>query len=152
MSGDIVERLRRWDDGRISTHWAGCMDTHPECAIVFAADAIEARDAEIERLRAEVSMLRAAMAALDAFHRPIYDDDIDSLTSGDRFCAVDDEAWPCSTHRLLHPAEASRDEGIKQDCVKDRSRLCVSWQTCGMSEECYYDFRARKAAEASRRG
>lgn len=52
MSGDIVERLRRWDDGRISTHWAGCMDTHPECAIVFAADAIEARDAKIERLQA----------------------------------------------------------------------------------------------------
>ena len=40
VSGDdIVERLRRWDDGRISTHWAGCMDAHPECAILFAVAA-----------------------------------------------------------------------------------------------------------------
>lgn len=66
------------------------------------------RDAQVQQLTAEVSMLRAAMGALDAFHRPIHDDDIDSLTSGDRFCAADDEAWPCSTHRLLHPAEANQ--------------------------------------------
>lgn len=66
---------------------------------------VQSERGEAERLRAEVSMLRAVMAALDAFHRPIYDDDIDSLTSGDRFCAVDDEAWPCSTHLLLHPKE-----------------------------------------------
>lgn len=52
MSGDdIVQRLRRWDGG-ISTHWVGCFDSHPVCAIRLAADAIEARDAEIERLRA----------------------------------------------------------------------------------------------------
>lgn len=68
------------------------------------------RDAQVQvqQLTTEVSMLRATMAAIDAFHRPIYDDDIDSLTSGDRFCAADDEAWPCSTHRLLHPAEAAQ--------------------------------------------
>ena len=52
MSGDIVERLRRWDDGRISTHYEGCWDSHPICAILLAADAIDARDAKIERLRA----------------------------------------------------------------------------------------------------
>jgi hypothetical protein len=56
VSGDIVERLRRWDGG-ISTHWVGCFDSHPVCAIRFAADAIEARDAEIEQLRAEVERL-----------------------------------------------------------------------------------------------
>ena len=62
MSGDdIVKRLRSWDDGRISTHWAGCMDTHPVCAILFAADAIEARDAETKRLR------DAANRTLNAF-------------------------------------------------------------------------------------
>ena len=66
------------------------------------------RDAQVQQLTAEVSMLRATMAAIDAFHGPIYDDDIDSLISGDRFCAADDEAWPCSTHRLLHPAEATQ--------------------------------------------
>ena len=52
MSGDIVQRLRNWDDGRVSTHYEGCWDSHPVCAILLAADAIEARDAEIERLRA----------------------------------------------------------------------------------------------------
>ena len=61
MADDIVERLRRWDDGIISTHWAGCMDTHPECAILFAADAIEARDAENARLWAEIERLRNAL-------------------------------------------------------------------------------------------
>ena len=50
MTDSIVEWLREWDDGRISTHYEGCMDAHPVCAILFAADAIEARDAEIERL------------------------------------------------------------------------------------------------------
>jgi hypothetical protein len=52
VSGDIVQRLRNWDDGRVSTHYEGCWDSHPVCAILLAADAIEARDAEIERLRA----------------------------------------------------------------------------------------------------
>jgi hypothetical protein len=51
VSDDIVERLRNWDDGRVSTHYEGCWDSHPVCAILLAADAIEARDAEIERLR-----------------------------------------------------------------------------------------------------
>lgn len=52
MADSIVERLRQWDDGRISTHYEGCWDSHPVCAILLAADAIEARDAEIVRLRA----------------------------------------------------------------------------------------------------
>ncbi len=52
MSDDIVERLRNWDDGRVSTHYEGCWDSHPVCAILLAAAAIESRDAEIERLRA----------------------------------------------------------------------------------------------------
>ena len=64
MSDDIVERLRRWDDGRISTHYEGCWNSHPVCAILLAADAIEERDAEIERLRAEVERLRAENAEL----------------------------------------------------------------------------------------
>jgi hypothetical protein len=59
VSGDIVERLRRWDDGRVSTHYEGCWDSHPVCAILLAADAIEARDAEIETLRAERDAERA---------------------------------------------------------------------------------------------
>ena len=72
MSGDdIVERLRRWDDGRISTHYEGCWDSHPVCAIVLAADAIDdltvERDATrliISDLTAEVDRLRAAGDAL----------------------------------------------------------------------------------------
>ena len=40
MSDDIVERLRRWDDGRISTHYEGCWNSHHVCAILLAADAI----------------------------------------------------------------------------------------------------------------
>jgi hypothetical protein len=63
---------------------------------------------EIERLRAEVLSFRALMNAISAIHRPVYDDDIDSPTSGDTFCASDDEAWPCSTHLLLHPAKATQ--------------------------------------------
>jgi hypothetical protein len=52
VSGDdIVQRLRNWDDGRVSTHYEGCWDSHPVCVILLAADAIEARDAEIARLR-----------------------------------------------------------------------------------------------------
>lgn len=48
--------------------------------------------------------------------------------------------------------DVSRGCGVKRNCVKDSSRLCVSWETCGMSDECYYDFRTRKAAEEARRG
>jgi hypothetical protein len=55
---DIVERLRNWDDGRVSTHYEGCWDSHPVCAMLLAADAIEARDDNIERLRAEIERLR----------------------------------------------------------------------------------------------
>jgi nitrate reductase assembly molybdenum cofactor insertion protein NarJ len=62
VHASIVEQLRRWDDGRISTHYEGCWDSHPVCAILLAADAIEARDAEIERLRAEVEQVRLAIA------------------------------------------------------------------------------------------
>jgi hypothetical protein len=51
-SNDIVERLRDWDEGRETTHYEDCWDHHPVCAILLAADAIEQRDAEIERLRA----------------------------------------------------------------------------------------------------
>ena len=36
-----MQRLRRWDDGRISTHYEGCWDSHPVCAILLAADVIE---------------------------------------------------------------------------------------------------------------
>lgn len=28
-------------------------------------------------------------------------------------------------------------------CVKDPRRSCVSWITCRMSEECYYDYQVR---------
>ena len=52
MSSDIVERLRRWDDGRISTHYEGCIDTHPVCAILWAARIIEERDADLAAERA----------------------------------------------------------------------------------------------------
>ena len=66
MSGDIVERLRNWDDGGVSTHYEGFWDLHPVCAILLAADAIEARDAEIERLRAEFSAVLGDAIAKDA--------------------------------------------------------------------------------------
>ena len=52
MADDIVVRLRNWDDGRVFTHYEGCWDSHPVCAILLAADAIEAQQAQIERLRA----------------------------------------------------------------------------------------------------
>ena len=78
MADSIVERLREWDDGIISTHYKGCWDSHPVCAILLAADAIEEltaeRDAQetiisdltvaVDRLRAEVERLRAAGNAL----------------------------------------------------------------------------------------
>jgi len=92
VSGDIVERLRRWDDGRISTHYEGCWDSHPVCAILLAADAIEARDAEIERLR-------AVLNAIDALHQPYPLGD--GRTSED--CDECGDRWPCPTARLLHP-------------------------------------------------
>lgn len=58
-SDDIVERLRNWDDGRVSTHYEGCWDSHPVCAILLAAD-------EIERLRAEFSAVLGDAIAKDA--------------------------------------------------------------------------------------
>ena len=93
MNDDIVERLRRWDDGRISTHYEGCWNSHPVCAILLAADAIEERDAEIVRLRAEVERLRAAGDALadnlrqmeDCYHsrtcKGLRDESTDNCTS-----------------------------------------------------------------------
>lgn len=59
---DIVKRLRNWDNGGVSTHYDGCIDTHWRCAILLAAAAIESRDAEIERLRAEVERLREGLS------------------------------------------------------------------------------------------
>ena len=58
MSGDIVGRLRRWDDGRVSTHYEGCSDSHPVCAILLAADVIEQRDAIITTLTADLAAER----------------------------------------------------------------------------------------------
>ena len=61
MADDIVVRLRNWDDGRVFTHYEGCWDSHPVCAILLAADAIEAQQAEIERLRAAGDELVASL-------------------------------------------------------------------------------------------
>jgi hypothetical protein len=59
VNGDIVERLRRWDDGRVSTHYEGCWDSHPVCAILLAVSIIEQRDADLAAERAEVERLKA---------------------------------------------------------------------------------------------
>ena len=64
MADDIVERLRKWDDGRISTHYEGCWDSHPVCAIVLAADAIEALTAERDASRLIISDLTAEVERL----------------------------------------------------------------------------------------
>ena len=82
MSGDIVERLRNWDDGRVSTHYEGCWDSHPVCAILLAADAIEARDAEIERLRKRLQ----ACQSIDAL--PLTDD---CITQNERMLFTENE-------------------------------------------------------------
>ena len=55
---DIVERLRRWDEGRISTHYEGCWDSHPVCAILLAVSIIEQRDADLATKDAEIVRLR----------------------------------------------------------------------------------------------
>jgi hypothetical protein len=65
VSGDIVERLRRWVLILPSSHYEGCWDSHPVCAILLAADAIEARDAEIERLREHSVMLNRVSWEID---------------------------------------------------------------------------------------
>ncbi len=72
MSGDgFVQRLRRWDGG-ISTHWVGCFDSHPVCAIRLAADAIEARDAEIETLRGiQRAVVALARSVLGESEHPV---------------------------------------------------------------------------------
>jgi ABC-type nitrate/sulfonate/bicarbonate transport system substrate-binding protein len=100
MADDIVERLRQWDDGRISTHYEGCWDSHPVCAILLAADAIEARDDEIVRLR----------AAIDAFITEVDDDHTPEWASEQAkangkepwccdWCGPQDGGWPC-VHRM----------------------------------------------------
>ncbi len=85
MFDDIVVRLRNWDDGRVFTHYEGCWDSHPGCAILLAADAIEARDAEIERLRAEVNRLTLRSCATCRFGY------IDSVGMAD--CAMFDKVF-----------------------------------------------------------
>lgn len=59
-------------------------------------------------LKAEVERLRAVLAIIDNSHEPQVDTDLDSFTMGGLFCTEDDEPWPCHTHLLLHPEEASR--------------------------------------------
>ena len=72
MSGDIVERLRNWDDGGVSTHYEGFWDLHPVCAILLAADAIEARDAEIEGLRGiQRAVVALARSVLGKSEHPV---------------------------------------------------------------------------------
>lgn len=63
VSGDIVERLRNWDDGRVSTHYEGCWDSHPVCAILLAASIIEQRDADLAAERAECDEQAALVTA-----------------------------------------------------------------------------------------
>ena len=92
MADSIVERLRRWDDGGISTHHNDCIDTHWRCAILFAADAIEERDAEIMRLRASADHLAQALRVV--LH--------------DRPSAHTDNVWAVINHALITYEEARR--------------------------------------------
>jgi hypothetical protein len=57
---DIATRvIQRWSDTTISTHYDGCWEWHPHCAVAILAD-------EIERLRAEFSAVLGDAIAKDA--------------------------------------------------------------------------------------
>ena len=95
MSGDIVARLR----SRIPPYYCG--PTMRE-----AADAIEARDTEIVRLRAAGD----ALNAIEALHQ-LDAEDAESLARmgvRSRWCAACEKPWPCPTNRLIHPKQARK--------------------------------------------
>jgi hypothetical protein len=110
VNDDIVQRLRNWDDGRVSTHYEGCWDSHPVCAILLAADAIETRDAEVMRLRAEVERLMEGMElAWGLLANGQYWDRTDGRSYGDWNTARAewrDEYWHPALDR--NPKEARR--------------------------------------------
>lgn len=57
-SQDIVTRLRGHlakPDDTTATHWDGCIDTHPLCALAWALDEIERQRAELRDLRNNAS-------------------------------------------------------------------------------------------------
>lgn len=41
MNDQLIKDARRWDDGRIGTHWDGCENTHYRCMILKLATALE---------------------------------------------------------------------------------------------------------------
>ena len=106
MSGDgiVTQVIQRWSDTTISTHYDGCWEWHPHCAIAILAD-------EIERLRAEVlheqhqvgtdpARLRTEVGAADALANTLralvaeQHDEIERLrAAGDALAEVADE-WP----------------------------------------------------------
>jgi hypothetical protein len=88
---DIVIHLRRW---------AKSLDDSDMPILRTAADAIEIRDAEIERLR---SAIEALLFDIDEDHQPEWASD-EAKAAGKkpwccRWCGPQDGSWPCS-HRM----------------------------------------------------
>jgi hypothetical protein len=92
VSGDgiVTQVIQRWSDTTISTHYDGCWEWHPHCAIAILADEIAAERAEVARLRAAGDALAEALR-------------VDGVTFGCS-CLWDDEGTPeCVAVGRPHP-------------------------------------------------
>lgn len=54
---------------------------------------------EITEMYAELEAAEAKLAAIDALHNP------SGMPRYQGLCSQCDAAWPCPTHRILHPEE-----------------------------------------------
>ena len=69
MADDIITRLRQHltrRDMTPSTHWDGCIESHPLCALAWALDEIEALRALCDQLAQAIAEVLEALEAEEA--------------------------------------------------------------------------------------
>ena len=76
------DELRKWvQKDRMGTHWVGCEKSHKDCAILVAADAWEAREAQWRRLM-EIARKHHGRQwdTIDALRKRLEEAEIDAAT------------------------------------------------------------------------
>ena len=137
MSGDLREAI---EEAIESVHGPLSMlilDITADAILAMPQmQALLAKDDEIERLRVERDDHKQRLA-IEAVTAPDadYDTMMDSLQARLRDLHAEVERL----RAMVEPKE----HRPQQKCVNDPHRSCVSWITCRMSEECYYDYQVR---------